>query len=103
MRHQSQKGFMGICVGIVQHKKGYLIYVPSTRKILSSHDVVFEITFSSALSYTPRPFSESLTTRPSLLYIPYAKSSYEKTGDITFAQFHDGNLLGNKQNVVEDE
>ena len=27
MRHQSQKGFRGIFVGITQHQKGYLAYV----------------------------------------------------------------------------
>ena len=32
MRHQAQKGFRGIFVGIPQHQKGYLVYVPSTRK-----------------------------------------------------------------------
>ena len=30
MRHQAQKGFRGIFVGIPQHQKGYLVYVPST-------------------------------------------------------------------------
>ena len=30
MCHQSQKGFCGISIGIPQHQKGYLIYVPST-------------------------------------------------------------------------
>ena len=28
MCHQSQKGFRGIFVGIPQHQKGYLVYVP---------------------------------------------------------------------------
>ena len=41
MRHQAQKGFRGIFVGILEHQKGYLVYVPSTRKIISSYDVVF--------------------------------------------------------------
>ena len=36
MRHQSQKGFRGIFVGILDHQKGYLLYVPSTRKVISS-------------------------------------------------------------------
>ena len=35
MRHQAQKGFCGIFAGISQHQKGYLVYVPSTRKIIS--------------------------------------------------------------------
>ena len=30
MRHQAQKGFRGIFVGIPQHQKVYLVYVPST-------------------------------------------------------------------------
>ena len=29
-------------VGITQLQKGYLIYVPSTWKIVSSHEVVFD-------------------------------------------------------------
>ena len=34
MLHQSQKGFCGIFVGIPEHQKGYLVYVPSTRKVI---------------------------------------------------------------------
>ena len=36
MRHQAQKGFRGIFVGILEHQKGYLVYVHSTRKVISS-------------------------------------------------------------------
>ena len=50
IRHQSQKGFCAIFVGIPQHHKGYLVYVPSASKIFSSHDVVLDKTFSSALA-----------------------------------------------------
>ena len=35
MRHQAQKVFLGIFVGIPEHQKIYLVYVPSTRKIIS--------------------------------------------------------------------
>ena len=52
MRHQAQKGFRGIFVVIPEHQKGYLVYVPSTRKVISSYDVVFDKNISSALSYT---------------------------------------------------
>ena len=31
MRHQDQKGFRGISVGVPEHQKGYLVYVPSKR------------------------------------------------------------------------
>ena len=51
MRHQSQKGFCVIFVGIPQHKKGYLVYIPSTRKIISSYDVVLDESFSSMIAY----------------------------------------------------
>ena len=40
MRHQAQKGFRGIFIRITQHQKGYLVYILSTRKIISSFDVV---------------------------------------------------------------
>ena len=39
--HQAQKRFRIIFVGIPHHQKGYLVYVPRTRKIISSYDVVF--------------------------------------------------------------
>ena len=42
MRHQAQKWFHGIFVGIPEHQRGYLVYVPSTRQIISSYDVFFD-------------------------------------------------------------
>ena len=102
MRHQAQNGFHVIFVGIPQHQKGYLVYVPSTRKAISSYDVVFDKSFSSALSYTSRPYSEAMTVRPAVTYTPYATSSKEQTGDvITFAQFEEGNLLTETRNDAE--
>ena len=50
MRHQAQKGFHGIFVGIPEHQKGYIVYVPSTRKLISAYDFGFDKSFSSALS-----------------------------------------------------
>ena len=55
MRHQSQKGFRGIFVGIPEHQKGYIVYVPSTSKMISSYDVVFVESFPSALAYMSQP------------------------------------------------
>ena len=102
MRHQAQKGFCGIFVGIPEHQKGYLVYVPSTRKVISSYDVVFDNSFSSALSYTSRPYSEAITMRPSVTYTPYTTSSKEQTGNvITFAQFEEGNILNETCNDAE--
>ena len=102
MRHQAKKWFRGIFVGIPEHQKGYLVYVPSTRKIISSYDVVFEESFSSALVYMSRPYSESMAMRLAVTYTPYATSSKEQTGDvITFAQFEEGNILTETRNNAE--
>ena len=88
MRHQAQKGFRGIFVGIPQHQKGYLVYVPSTRKVISSYDVMFDESFSSALSYTSRPYAEAMAMHPAVTYTPYATSSKEQTSNvIMLAQF----------------
>ena len=88
MRHQAQKGFRGIFVGIPQHQKGYLVYVPSTRKVILSYNVVFDESFSSALAYTSQPYSEAMAMRPAVTYTPYDTSSKEQTGNvITFAQY----------------
>ena len=51
------------------------MYIPSSRKIISSYDVVFDESFSSELAYTPRPYSEAMDMRLSVTYTPYAASS----------------------------
>ena len=58
--------------------------------------------FSSALSYTSRPYSEAMAMRTAVTYTPYATSSKEQTGDIiTFAQFEEGNLINEATAHVE--
>ena len=100
--HQEQKGFRGIFVGIPQHQKGYLVYIPSTRKVILSYNVVFDESFSSALSYTSRSYAEAMTIRPTVTYTPYATSSKEQTGNaITFAQFEEGSSLTETRNNIE--
>ena len=59
MRHQTKNCFRFIFVGIPQHQKGYILYILIIMKIISSYDVVFDKNFSSALSYTPQPYSEA--------------------------------------------
>ena len=75
MRHQAQNIICGIFVGIPQHQKGYLVYVPHKRNIVSSHDVVFDEILYSALVYTSQPYSEGMVMRPAVPYILYATSS----------------------------
>ena len=74
MRHQAPKTFCGVFVGIPQHQKGYLVYVISTRKIISSYDVVFNEIFYSLLAYTPQPYSEAMAMRLKVMYTPFATS-----------------------------
>ena len=75
------------------------MYIPSTRKIISSHDVVFDESFSSALSYTSQHYSEAMAMRPAVTYTPYVTSSKEQTGNaITLAQFEEGNILTETRN-----
>ena len=74
MRHQAQKGFRSILVGIIQHQKGYLLYLPQTLKIISSYDVVFDDSLSSVLEYTSQPYVEDMAMRMYVSYMPYAKS-----------------------------
>ena len=78
------------------------MYVPSTRKVISSYDVVFDESFSSTLSYTSRPYAEAMAMRPEVTYIPYATSSRELTGNvIMFAQFEEGTILTETCNSAE--
>ena len=99
MRHQAQKGFRGIFVGIPQHQKGYLVYVPITKKVILSYDVRFDESFVSAMPYSSRPYAEAMAMRQTVTYTPYATSSKEQTGDlITFAQFEEVNVLTETRN-----
>ena len=75
MRHQSQKGFHGILVEIPQHQKGYIVYVPSTRKLINLYNVVFDESLSSMLAYTSQPYSEAMDMRLDVSYTPCATSS----------------------------
>ena len=102
MCQKAQSGFRGIFIGMPQHQKGYLVYVPSTNNIISPYDALFYESFSSALAYTSRPYSEVIDMRQSMIYTPYATSSKEKTGNmITFAQFEEGYLSSETRDDAE--
>ena len=69
------------------------MYVPSTRRIISSYDVVFDEIFYSALAYTSQPYSEVMAMRTAVTYPPCDTSLREQTGNIlTIAQFEEGNI-----------
>ena len=102
MRHQAQKDFCGIFVGIPQHQKGCLVYVPHKHNIISSYDVIFYESISITLAYTSQPYLEAIYMLPSVSYITYDTSSKEQTGSIImFAQFERGDLLSETHNDME--
>ena len=102
MHYQAQKCFCGISIGIPQYQKVFLVYVPSTRKRISSYDVLFGEKLSSVLAYTSQPYSEAMDMRPSVTYKPCATSLRKKTDDIiTFAQFEEANILTKTSNDAE--
>ena len=55
-----------------------LVYVLSTRKIISSYDVVFVDSVSSALAYMSQAYSEAMSMRPYVVYTTWATSSREQ-------------------------
>ena len=80
------------------------MYVPSTRMIISSYDVIFDESFSSELAYTSQPYSEAIAMRPEMRYTPCATSSREKSGNIImFVQFEEGNILTKTRNDAESD
>ena len=102
MCHRPQKGFCGIFVGIPQYQNIYLVYVPSTKKIISSYDVVFDESLSSALAYKSQPYSEAMAMCLAVTYTPCATSSREQNGDIIkFTHFEEGNILTRTCNDAE--
>ena len=78
------------------------MYVPSTRKIISLYDVVFDESFSSALAYKSQPYSKSMAMHPEVTYTPCATSLSKQTSNkITFTQFEYGNVLTKTRNDAD--
>ena len=78
------------------------MYVPSTRMIISSYDVVFHENVSNLLKYTSQPYAEAMAMRLGVSYIPCATYLRKKIGNIiTFAQFEYGDLLSETHDDAE--
>ena len=74
VRHQAQKVFCYMSWNF-KASKGYLVNAPGTRNIISSYHVVFDESFSSALSYISQPYAKAMTMRPTVSYTHYDTSS----------------------------
>ena len=78
------------------------MYIPSTRKIISSYNVVFDENNSSTLAYTSQPYVEVMVISPSVLYTNYATYSKEQTSDIiTITQFGGRDLSSESHDNAE--
>ena len=70
----STKGFLQYLSWNSMASKVYFVYVPSMRKIISSYDIVFDESFSRALSYNSQSFAEAMHMRLYVKYTPCAVS-----------------------------
>ena len=78
------------------------MYVPSTRTIISSHDIVFYESFYSELAYKSQPYLEAMAMSPSVTYTPCATSLKEQTIDIImFTQFEERGIFTITSNDAE--
>ena len=92
MRYQSKKVFSWYLHRNSTASKRVSFYEPHKCMIVSLY-VVFDESFSSALSYTSQQYSGETDMQPGLSYIPFAIYSKGKNGDIImFAHFEEGNL-----------
>jgi hypothetical protein len=81
-QHCTEKGLRGVFIGIPSNQKGYFIYLPGSRNIACSGDVIFDETFYSAVATTWRRFEEGIDLKPSSHVIPGPDMELETTGDI---------------------
>ena len=75
----AQQGYRGMFIGLDETTSGYLIFVPSTRQIVTSVDVIFDEYFLASLVHKYRTYREALTSRP-VQDVPLEAT--DKTGDI---------------------
>ncbi len=90
----TQRGIRGIHLGFSTSQKGLLLYVPSTRQIVTFGDVICDETFASTVAETWRPFHDALALRPPASFIHDSYTVLEHTGDL-LSQFKEGNTTAN--------
>ncbi len=95
----TQRGIRGIHLGFSPTQKGLLLYVPSTRQIVISGDVICDETFASTVAETWRPFHDALALRPSASFIPDSYTVLEHIGDL-LSQFEEGNATANNNQTA---
>jgi len=93
---QTERGVRGIFLGFNANNKGYMIYSPGSRQIVTSEDVSFDEHFNSAIATTWQQHRDSLALCPVESYIPVVSDTIEHTGNID--DFHQRLKRGTNQN-----
>jgi hypothetical protein len=78
----TERGIRAVFIGIPENQKGYLMYVPSTRAIMVSGDIIFDESFRSTLSTPWHQYKGSQPLCPADDFIPNVTTTVESTGTI---------------------
>ena len=75
-QNNPERGIRGVHVGLPRNSAGWLVYIPSTGRVLVSSDVVFDEDFLSTVAYTQSRFPGGL------LHQPPSYPSFQPTLDV---------------------
>ena len=75
-----QHGIRGIFLGFSEDSSGWLFYVPDTKRIYISLDIVFDENFTSPLNMPELPLQGALRIRGTSNYVPDTETLFETTG-----------------------
>jgi hypothetical protein len=79
---QTERGIRGIFIGFDANKKGYLVYCPGSRTIITSEDVTFDEYFSTAIATSWQQHKDALELHPVVTDVPLINDTIEQTSDI---------------------
>ena len=82
-RNHPERGIRGIHVGLPRNSAGWLVYIPSTGKVLVSADVSFDEDFLSSVTYTDTRLPGGIVSQPPSLLPPTDPADLHHTEDPT--------------------
>ena len=82
-RNHPKRGIHGIHVGLPRNSAGWLVYIPSTGKVLVSADVSFDEDFLSSVTYTDTRLPGGIVSQPPSLLPPTDPADLHHTEDPT--------------------
>jgi len=79
---QTERGVRGSFLGFNANNKGYLVYCPSSRTIVTSKDLTFDEYFSTAIATSWQQPKDAMELCPGATDVPLVNDTIERTGDI---------------------